>query len=390
MRHAVVLDIGSSKIVGLCAERVGGDGLKVHGADVRAHAGYRFGKFQSEEDLARTIGECLAATQRECGFRLKEITISVPAPFTKIVLRKGLLEFSQQPKRISGADIDMLINTSLPKEAPEGYTLIHSTPYSYTVDGKRRPDLPQDAAASRLEAQISHVYVHEQFLRTVREAVRQAGMYPGVCISAALAQSLMIIPEKDRHRSAVLLDAGYTHTDVVIAKGSAIIGQDTLETGGFHFASDLAYGLEVPLPVAEHVKRRFAFSKDYEDSEELLRTPQGTLSVRRSEIQFILEERAKETCFMIDDALRELQMKGAPVVYLTGGGFAMMRSSHEYLTEMLGLTVRKDMPWMPRMNSPNYASVYGTMEFILHAGEDTALQPADGGMFSRLRELFVK
>lgn len=390
MKHAVVLDIGSSKVVSLCAERVGNDGMKVHGADIRSYAGFRHGAFVDKQSLHKAIVDCLRATQRECSFRLKEVTISVPVSLTRLVLGAGVAEIGPQPKRISAGDIDTLLNTSLPEKAPEGYMLIHSTPYSYTLDGVKRVDLPDDATACRVEAEVSHVYMQEQFLADVREAVREAGMQAGVCISTALAQCLMLMPDKAREVPAVLLDVGYHHTDVAIALHSAVIAQDTVQAGGYHMAADLAYGLEVPLSTAEQVKQRYVFSQDYEDSLELLRTPQGTRSVERSYVQFILEERSKELCFMIDDSLREMRLQGSPVVYLTGGGLAMMRGGREYLEEMLGLKVRKDMPWMPRMNSPCYSSVYGTAEFILHAGEDTALQPMDTGVLRKLREFFVK
>ncbi len=57
MKHAVVLDIGSSKIVSICAGRVGQDGMAVHGADVRAYSGYRYGAFSDIKDMQRAIGE---------------------------------------------------------------------------------------------------------------------------------------------------------------------------------------------------------------------------------------------------------------------------------------------------------------------------------------------
>ncbi len=121
MKHATVLDIGSSKVVSMCAGRVGKDGLAVHGADVRAYEGYCAGRIVNTADLHRAIGESLMATQRECGFKLREVSISVPAPFTKVFIGTGMQEFSSPPKRITGEDIDMLINISLPKEEMEGY-----------------------------------------------------------------------------------------------------------------------------------------------------------------------------------------------------------------------------------------------------------------------------
>ena len=392
MKHAVVLDIGSSKVVTMCAGRAGQDGLVVYGADVRNYSGYRFGAFSNVKELQRAIMESLQATQRECGFKLREVSIAVPAPFSQLFVGTGTLSFDSAPKRITGADIDMLINTSLPKQPPEGCRLIHSTPYSFVLDGAQKAELPANASASRIEAMVSHVYVCENFLKPVQEAIEQMHLHAGVCISAPLASALMLIPEKDRRKPSVLLDVGYTHTDVNVVFNSAIVASDTIELGGMQLAGDLAYGLSVTQTVAERVKRKYVFSQDYQDSVELLRTAEGTKSVERATIQYIIEERAKELCFLVDDSMREMgiDVDKQPSICLTGGGLALMRGSREYLEEMLGASVRKDMPWMPRMNSPNYASVFGTMEFVLHTADEEAYVQNEGGMLQKLKELFVK
>ncbi len=392
MKNAVVLDIGSSKVVSICASRVGLDGLAVHGADIRSYNGYRFSEFSDVSNIKQTVLDSLKATERECGFYLRDVVISIPAPFTKLVMGTGKLSIESTPKRITSADIDKLISASLPQTPPEGCRLIHSTPFAFVVDGAKKGELTTDTSAAVIEADVSHVYAHESFLKPVQEAIKQADMRPGVCISTQLGQALMLIPEKDRQRPTILLDVGYTHTDISIVLHSAIVAQETLEVGGMHLAGDLAYGLDVPIAVAEPVKRRYEFSLDYQDSMELVRTPQGTYSVERSIIQYIIEERAHEMCSMIVDEICKMGVANAckPVIYLTGGGLALMRGSLEYLENMLGLSVKRDMPWMPRMNSPNYASTFGTLEFALNAARSGAsIHQAETGVFGWLKELFV-
>lgn len=392
MRPVVVLDIGSSKIVSLSATRVGNDGLRVYGADIRPYSGFRYKKFNDEADLSQTIEKSLMALASECDFNLNEVAISAPAPFTKIEISTALLKFSSQPKRIIGADIDMLINASLPENPPVDYYLMHSTPFAYKVDGKKVPYITEGMEACKLEAEVSHVYLDGKFFQVVREAIKQAGMRPGVCISASLAQALMIIPEKMRQKPVVLVDVGYTHTDVISICQAAIVAKDTIEAGGMHVSQDLAAGLGVSVSSAEQIKRKYAFSQDYQDSVELLRTSSGTKSVERAFVQHIIEERAKELCYMVRQSISEQGINistDPPVVYLTGGGLGMMRNSVEFMEKTLKMPVRLDMPWMPRMNSPNYASVFGSLEFILHA-DTLADMDYDGSMLQRIKELFVK
>ena len=95
---------------------------------------------------------------------------------------------------------------------------------------------------------------------------------------------------------------------------------------------------------------------------------------------------------MIDDSIRELgvNIHDHPATYLSGGGLGMVRGSREYLENMLGIKVKRDMPWMPRMNSTNYMSAYGTLEFVLHTDAETVLPQPDTGMFRRIKDLFAK
>ena len=58
--------------------------------------------------------------------------------------------------------------------------------------------------------------------------------------------------------------------------------------------------------------------------------------------------------------------RGTPI-YLTGGGIALMRGSCEFLEKKLNMRVRVNMPWMPRLSSPNYASAFAVMRYAMNA-----------------------
>ncbi|MDL2258892.1 hypothetical protein LJC42_07065 [Eubacteriales bacterium OttesenSCG-928-K08] len=393
MKHTIVLDIGSSKVASICAGRVGEDGLAVYGANVREYPGYRFGKIIDVDALKRAIVESLRSTQAECGLRMRDVAVSIPSPFTKLYLGNGSITFDSKPKRITDADIDMLINNSLPQEPFEGFTLMHSTPYAYVVDGEAVERLQEDALAQTVKASVSHVYVSDEFMEPVQEAVREFGVC-SMCTSSLLGEALLLIPEQARNSRAVLLDVGYTHTDLCLMDHSALIAQKTIEVGGLHIMRDVAQVLDISDTMAEEIKRRYVFGLDYQDSIELLRTPEGTKSAERTLIQDIIEERAYELCALIHEAMQEIgayEVNGEPQVYIAGGGIAHTRGSREFMERALGFRIKREMPWMPRLNSPNYASAFGAMEFVLEMDEGSAVvQMQQSGVMRRIRELFSK
>lgn len=396
MRHAAVLDIGSSKVTCICGARMGKDGVHVHGAAVRAYAGYRFGEFANMASLKQAVEDAILATEKECDFRLHDVALCVPAPFSVLVVSKGEIDLSNHSKRITSADIDMLINSTLPEEPPEGCVLMHSTPYGFSADGGEPALTAPKTAEKKLACTVSHMYVQEAFVEPLKATLEELEVTLSACIAAPMAQAQFLIPQEQRAEKAVLVDVGYTHTDVTVIEYGAAVAMEVIEVGGMHFSNDLAYGLEIATAVAEQIKRRYKFQQDYQDGVEMLRTMEGTRRVGCDEIQRITDARASELASLIYGAMARL---GAPAIikpalYLTGGGVSMMRGAQEFFEAALHVKVCRDMPWMPRMSTPNYVSAFATLEFVLKEETDSVGERmgvfAQGKAKRHLLDLFIK
>lgn len=51
------------------------------------------------------------------------------------------------------------------------------------------------------------------------------------------------------------------------------------------------------------------------------------------------------------------------------------------------------MPWMPRLSSPNYASAFSVMDFVMHAEEEDSVDRlvgmvSESRFIKKIRELF--
>lgn len=369
-QHAAILDVGSSKIVCLDCSPAAKGNLVVHGAGIAEYKGYRHGAFLDEKDLQNAVLDAVTAARRESKRHLRQVAVGVPAPFTRLELVPAEMEVTSRSGKVSAEDVDELIAASLDFEQPEGFDLMHSTPVEFLTDKTPRRDMPVGITAKTLGGTISHMYVDSRFKQLITDALDADGIEADMFVGAALASSLFMIPEQARQSRAVLIDVGYTHTDISLISNTGLIRSVTLEIGGRHFAGDLAYALNIPLAAAENVKRRYVYSLDYQDSIDNIRIPGGSsIRVEHSAIQYILEERASELADMILNTLLDMHvLTPEPAsVYLTGGGLALMRGSSEFMERRLGLELKSNMPWMPRLSSPNYASAFGVMEFVLRA-----------------------
>lgn len=393
-KPAAILDVGSSKIVCLVGSSVK-DGMAVHGAAVCNYAGYRDGEFLNETSLQEKVIEAISRAEQESRLRIREIAVAVPAPFTKLVTTDATIPVRSRGGRVAPQDIDELISESLKKSRIKDAVLMHSTPVSFTVNGAYYAELPEGEEASELGGTVSHMYADEAFVHRIESILEPIHVEVSMCISATLAEALAIIPEQARVRPAVLIDVGSTNTDVAVAENAALTSIASIPAGGWHFASDLSFGLDIPIEIAEHVKRRYVFDEEPLSPTQIIRMPGGPKRVEHRVIKLIMEARAGELINLIRQSLADqgVSIDAYPVTYLTGGGLAMIKNGPEYLKHALGLPVRRDVPYLPDMNTPNYSSAFGALDFVLRAmGEvyEEEEEPVIGSVVNKLREFFTK
>ena len=369
MKPATILDVGSSKVVCLCGSMVDKDGIVVHGAGISTYAGFRDGVFLDKQSMHNAVVDCVHKTEQESRLRIRDVALTVPAAFARMELCDATITLGAS-RLVESGDVDKLISLSLQKaRKEEGWTLMHSTPVFFMVDGVSSTEMPDGVVAEEISALVSHMFVQDEYIRVVQDALDDLGVEISMCVSAQLGEAVMLIPDNERVRPAVLIDIGYMQTDIVVVENAALTGISTLPVGGYQFASDLSFGLDVPMEAAEQAKRRFVFSLDYQDKTEVLRTATGSKKVSHQAISYIIEARAGELAGMIRREMEQLgvNLDARPAVYVSGGGLLMMRGGLDFLRAALNLPLKRDMPWTPRLSSPNYCSAFGALDFVLKA-----------------------
>ncbi len=392
MKPAAILDVGSSKIVCAIGDFSGSDGITIYGTAVCPYAGYEDGEFLDHKSLHNAVVDAIQQAEQEARIRIREVAIAVPCPFTKLLIRESSVPIGERGRRIQPEDVDLAMSASLEGTDEAGYILMHSTPVSFSANGKVTPGAPVGVRAPELHMVASHMFVREDFVRAFESVLSAVEIEISMCVSEILCSALAVIPEKERIRPAVLIDFGYSHTDIATIENGAITGFRTIPIGGRHFASDLSFGLDVPLEAAEIVKRRYVFMQKPLSNTEIIRTGSETKRVDRKVIDLIVNARAGELMTLLREAMKELSIvpDANPVTYVTGGGMVMMKGALEYLQVNLQLNAKKDEPWAEDMNTPNFTSTFAVLDFVIRAsGEEFVKEDnQEGSVFSRIRDLF--
>ena len=230
-QNTAILDIGSSKVICLICSAQGRDSITVRGAGVKEYPGFENGRFIDEQLFSSAVVDAIAMAEGEAKVRIRDLSVGVPASFSKLVLHEGSAGVKSRTGRINGDTIDDLINDSLTFEQPEGYELMHSTPVEFKIGETVTADPPLGQAAKEVSAVVSHVYMQNGFRAAVSDALSRTNLEADMYISVPLSASLFVIPEEERTDCAVLIDVGARQTDVSFTDSGAILAHQP-QNGG--------------------------------------------------------------------------------------------------------------------------------------------------------------
>ena len=386
---AAAIDFGTSKVVTLVAESGGYHRCDIIGAGQVPYDGYTDGYWNTPEKVSEAIQASIQEAENQSHRRITEIHVGVPGEFCRVYVIESTLQLQGVDPHVTPADVDRIFAIADENLQPVRGIIIHRSPAWFTVDDGKKTMEPVGMKGSTLKTLVSFVVADEFFLNDINRRMQALGVEVAGFFSLPMGESLLFLPPEDRDRTAVLLDVGYLNTEIMAVEGDALVYHKVIPIGGAHITVDLTYGLEVPMAVAEQIKRNYIFGMPGGDNIEAMLDNGRTESFERDAVARVLEPRVDEIAEEIRKNLDEsgVRLGSWSNVYLTGGGLALMRGGREYLASQLKRPVRAPSPKAAKLNSPIYSSSLGLMDLVFETIEQ---QTEKSGLFDRVKGFFKK
>ncbi len=368
------IDFGTSKIVTLVAETSGNQRCDIIGAGVSYYDGYTDNGWHDQDQLNAAIEQSIIEAREQARRPITAINVGVPGALSKVYAVEARVELKGTDPHVTAQDIKQLLKKAVEQLGVFTGVVVHRSPAWFCVDDGKKTLEPIGMKGSELKALVSFVVASKFFLDSVDEHLRAMGIDVSGFFSTATGEALLFLPESERDHTSVLIDVGYTSTDVIIAQGDAVTFLNTIPIGSGHIACDLADGLRIQLPAAEQVKRAYIYGAS---------APQGQVySVSTSDngvaqeftqeqVSEILEPRVEELAEAVDECIKNsaITLGQWSTVYLTGGGLSMNRGGREFLSGKMDRTLREIPKRTMKLNSPIYSSSLGLMDLIIDTME---------------------
>lgn len=366
------LDIGSSKISAMIAQKGDGGELIVLGTGQRESRGVKRGYIADADATEAAVREAVAQAERLAGTNIQNVWVSFSAG--GLVSDVASIEFELGGHRVEQSDIDALLQAGRDSIDPAGRMVLHAQPALYTLDGLTGVKKPLGLHADRLGVHIHVVAADGSPVRNLGLCVANAHLEVKSIIAAPVATGMACLSDEERELGVALVEMGAGITNVSLFAGGMLVGLTSIPIGAQDITDDIASAFGTSRAQAERMKCFYgsanASPRDNHDMIDVapLSAEDGQgdgTRITRAQLIAVIRQRLDHLVGEVQKALTELKFSG-PVgrqVVLTGGG-AEMKGIADYAQQALGRSVRVGRPRgltaLPEAHSgPAFATLAG-------------------------------
>jgi cell division protein FtsA len=383
------LDVGSSKVCALIAEPDDDGKLRILGTGQRESRGVKRGFIADMEKSETAIREAVEQAERIAGTNIDGAFVAFSAG--GLVSNIAGVEVAIGGRRITGEDIDALLQAGRESIEPDGRMILHAIPAFYTIDGVDGVKQPRGLHAEKIAVDIHVIAADPAPVKNLDLCVRSAHLGVDGIAASPVAAGKACLSEEERELGVALVELGGGVTNVSVFAGGMLVGLRSLAIGGADITDDIAAAFGTRRAEAERIKCFYGSAmtspRDNHDMIELAPiagSQDGVEAARvtRAQLVAVIRQRLEHLTARIEAALKELGFAGpfGRQVVLTGGG-AELKGIADYAQGVLGRAVRIGRPAMPGLpeahSGPAFSTLAGLAQFA--ASDEGDLRSGFGG-----------
>jgi cell division protein FtsA len=383
-----VVEFGTSKIACASAIQKERAGLQILGYVQIPYSGIKNANWADSNQVSEVLDQALSELEKQVGARIRMVDVGLPGCFTKIVSSTAQV---QVKGRVTDRDIDALNQKANDISLMDDQVIVGQYPSCYLLDDGEIYLDAQGLPAKSVTAAISFILANKYFLDDVKMLLRNAGVRLDNIICEPLAQTLILIPQEKRDSIAILVDIGYYNTNISLVYGDSVIYLKTVEMGGGHITSDIAYMMKVDLLTAEQLKRRYSFGLQENNNilhlyakDKTGRLKKFPYDLLKNIIDARVEHIIRYVSGFMSNAERKLGKK--LLLYITGGGISYMPGASSFVRTVSGRIPGTCKVENSVLSAPSSQTIYALLDFSFKYADMGRFLPEEEkkGFFSKV------
>ena len=354
--YICALDIGSSKVAATVAEIKRKRITNIFFESV-VSKGIEGGTIIDSIDLIGSIGRALKNLKVKSGINIKFIYTNISGQDIVTKHSRAVIPLAERGNKvITLSDIQKVneqartLGSSLEEET------IHQIPFGYTIDSKNNILNPLGLYSHRLEVDLYLVCAKSSAIQSLTRVINQAGYEIKDLFFSSIATSRVVFNKEFKEGVNILCDMGSDITELLVFRDGLLKNIEILPIGGNDLTMQLSESLNIPLDLAEDVKRSYGIIGDYsqikEDKEILVKKSNIYKPIKQRLVSEIITSKAK----LISSTLRDTVEKIVPCAevnnFVITGRTILLEGFLETLENTLGISVK-----LGRITDPDIISL---------------------------------
>lgn len=355
------LDIGTSKIACLIARlkpcapsdalRGRTHAVELIGLSHIQSRGVKAGAVVDLNECEQAVRQAVALAERMAKVRVESVLLSVSAGR----LQGSMVEASSELRGggVTPADMSRVISAGMHHATPQGRTVLHVLPASYSLDGVKGVRDPSGMVARHFGIDMNVMTADATVAKNLMLVVERCHLNVEAMAAGPYVSGLSVLTDDEADLGAAVVEMGAGTTTIATYSAGQCVHASGFAVGGQHVTMDLARGLGACVADAERIKTLYGtVLTGGSDSREVMSVP--TVSghdgdapqiVSRATIANIVKQRVEEIFEMVRDRLADSPFAAEPRarVVLTGGA-SQLTGIPDLASRILGREVRIGRP----------------------------------------------
>ena len=390
----VGLDIGTTKIAVIVAQRGAGGKLDIIGIGTHPSKGLRKGVVINIEATIGSIRRAVEEAELMAGCEINTVYAGIAGSHIQGFNSFGIVAVKSQ--EVTQLDVERVIDAARALAIPMDREILHILPQEYIVDSQDGIREPLGMSGVRLEAKVHIVTGSVSSAQNIVKSANRVGLNVADIVLEPIASAEAVLSPEEKELGVAMVDIGGGTTDITIFHAGAIKHTAVLSLGGNHITNDISAGLRTPQSAAEEIKRRYgsAMASSVQASETIEVPSTGGRSPRvisRQSLAEIIEPRVEEMFTLVH---RELIKSGFDE-FLTGGvvltgGTCLLDGMEDVGERIFNLPVRIGYPTgvgglVDVVNSPAFATGVGLVLYGAREGEFFNVREKHEGVLHKIK-----
>lgn len=374
----VALDVGTTKIVALVGNLIGGS-IEIIGMGKGPSSGLEKGVVVDIGRTVSSIRKAIEEAETMADIKVSSVYVGIAGKHISSLNNSGTVSINRPSRTIIADDLRRVVETAQALQLPQESEVIHIIPRQYIVDGQDGITDPIGMTGTRLEVDVHIVTGSITAVHNLARCIEALGIGIEQIVLEPLASSMAVLSSAEKELGAILMDVGGGTADISVFRGGDIWFSKVIPIAGGHITNDITVGLQTTVEEAERIKKVAGTAlvdsvSDNETIEVATIGGDGRKIVSRKKLAKIIEPRVEE---LFDLAMQEIEDAGyrdlVPAGLVITGGTSLLHGIAEFVADRYGISARRgNIPegihgLSDIVESPIYATSIGLLKYAMES-----------------------